>query len=138
MSNAITVQTTLALNIRKTWNYFTQPEHIVNWNFASPDWHCPFAENDLRNGGKFKYGMAARDGSFSFDFEGVYDEVIHEQKINYTMPDGRQVMIEFKESDNETTLIETFDPENENSLELQRNGWQAILDNFKKYALAKG
>lgn len=129
----ITVSTVISAGIQKVWDYWTQPGHITHWNFASDDWHCPKAENDLKNGGKFNYTMASRDGSMSFGFEGVYDEVTPHEKIAYTLLDDREVVIRF-ETDGETTRVtETFDAENMNSRELQQTGWQAILDNFKNY-----
>lgn len=133
-SNAITVQATINAPAEKVWSYWNAPEHITKWCQASADWHAPYAENDLRPDGKFKTTMAAKDGSFSFDFEGVYTEVEPYKLISYTMADGRMVTIEFEENDNTTTVTETFDPENTNPIEMQRGGWQAILDNFKQYA----
>ncbi|MNL22951.1 hypothetical protein D3C87_1443150 [compost metagenome] len=109
------------------------PEHITKWSFASPDWHTPFAENDLREGGKFKSTMAAKDGSMSFDFEGEYTLVKQNEAIEYVMADGRKVEITFKETPNGVEVIESFDPETVNPEEMQRGGWQAILDNFKSY-----
>tara|TARA_R110002051_G_scaffold131041_1_gene204873 strand:- start:467 stop:895 length:429 start_codon:yes stop_codon:yes gene_type:complete len=129
----IRVTTTIAAEPNKVWEYWTNPEHIVNWNFASEDWHCPAAENDLRTGGRFKYTMACKDGEMQFDFEGVYDDIIPEKKIAYTLADARQVAVIFKKEIRKTKLIETFDAENTHTEEVQRNGWQAILDNFKKY-----
>lgn len=105
----------------------------MNWNNASDDWHTPHAENDLRKGGKFLSRMEAKDGSFGFDFEGVYDEVIENEKIEYTTSDGRKVTTTFKETGGVTNVSTTFEAETENSVELQRDGWQAILNNFKKY-----
>ena len=130
---AITVQTTVNAPIAMVWNHWTAPTHIVNWNHASDDWHTPKANNDLRPGGRFVYTMAAKDGSFSFDFCGSYDEVIEHQRIAYTTDDDRKVVITFEAIDNQTKIIETFEAESVNSLELQQGGWQAILDNFKKY-----
>ncbi len=130
----IKVETTVNAGIEKVWSYWTLPEHVMNWNFASDEWHCPKAKNDLRNGGKFCYTMASKDGKSSFDFEGFYDEVIVNKKIAYTLGDGRQVTIEFENEDGMTKITETFDPENINSEELQRNGWQSILNNFRKLA----
>jgi uncharacterized protein YndB with AHSA1/START domain len=129
----ITVETIIKADVDKAWSHWTSPKHIVNWNFASDDWHCPKAENDLRTGGKFKSTMASRDGKMSFDFEGVYDKVIDRKKIAYSLADGRQVVIVFEKVDNSTKVMESFDPENTNSAEMQRAGWQSILDNFKKY-----
>jgi len=130
----ITVATTVQTDIDKAWACWTLPEHITQWTFASDDWHCPKATNDLRTGGKFSSTMAAKDGSMSFDFEGIYDEVIEKQKIAYSLADGRQIEVLFETDGTSTKITETFDPENENSAEMQRAGWQAILDNFKKHA----
>lgn len=133
----ITVEAVINASVAKVWEFWTGPAHIVQWNSASEDWHTPSAENDLRVGGKFLSVMAARDGSFSFDFWGVYDVVDHHQRIAYTMGDGRTVDIVFEAiSDEQTRVIETFVAETENSVELQREGWQAILNNFKNYAEA--
>lgn len=132
----ITVSALINAPVHKVWNYFTEPAHIVKWCFASDDWHAPYAENDVRNGGKFKTTMAAKDGSSEFDFTGVYDQVVQDQLITYTMEDGRQVQINFTDSDAGTSITETFDPENVFSAEMQRAGWQTILDNFRKYVEA--
>jgi len=133
---SITVETVVKAPIKKVWESWTLPQHITKWNQASDDWHTPYAENDPRTGGKFKSTMAAKDGSMSFDFEGVYSLVTMHQRIEYAMADGRKVKIIFQGSGNETKVIETFDAETENSIELQRGGWQSILDNFKKYTEA--
>ena len=120
--------------VQKVWDYFNKPEHIVNWNFASGDWHCPTATNDLRVGGKLETRMEAKDGSFGFDFVGIYDEIIPLKLIRYYLEDGRKVEIQFEKMDENTTkVIETFDPEVQNSREMQREGWYAILNNFHKY-----
>ena len=132
----VTVETTIKAGIEDVWNFWVRPEHITKWNTATPDWHCPKAENDLRDGGKFSSRMEARDGSIGFDFGGTYDEVKIYELIRYTMGDGRKVEILFREKDGETTVTETFDAEDQNSIELQRSGWQSIMDNFKKYAEA--
>ncbi len=129
----ITIETIISADTKKVWEYYSAPEHITKWNFASDDWHCPSAENDLRTGGKFKSRMEAKDGSFGFDFEGVYDEVVAHKKIAYTMPDGRKVITNFESDGGRTKVTTTFDAENENSVEMQKSGWQSILDNFKKY-----
>jgi uncharacterized protein YndB with AHSA1/START domain len=129
----ITVEATVSANTKKVWDCYTKPEHITKWNFASDDWHCPSAENDLRAGGKLKSRMEAKNGSFGFDFEAIYDEVITQKKITYTMLDGRRATTDFENSGNKTKITIVFDAEIQNSVELQRNGWQAILDNFKKY-----
>lgn len=129
----ITVKTAINASIDKIWNFWTLPEHITKWSFASPDWHTPYAENDLREGGKFKSTMAAKDGSMSFDFEGEYTLVKQNEAIEYIMADGRKVEIAFNETPDGVEVIESFDPETENPEEMQREGWQAILDNFKNY-----
>ena len=130
----ITVQTTINAPIDKVWEFWNEPAHIKNWAFASPDWHAPHAENDLRAGGKFSTTMAAKDGSMSFDFEGEYTLVKQNEAIEYIMADGRKVEISFKETPDGVEVIESFDPETQNPEEMQRGGWQAILDNFKSYA----
>ena len=128
----ITIQTTVAAEKKKVWNYYTNPKHITQWNFADPSWHCPTASNDLQIGGKYIARMEAKDGSFGFDFEAVYTEILIEEKFTYEFG-GRFSTVEFKEALGQTEIKVTFDPETENSIELQKNGWQAILDNFKKY-----
>lgn len=137
-TNSITVRISTKESLEKVWDYFTQPKHIINWCFASDDWHAPKAENDLKVGGTFSTTMAAKDGSMSFEFGGIYDEVIPLKKYSYAMGDGRKVTVKFDILDGTVILTENFDPENENSIELQRGGWQAILDNFKKYLENKG
>jgi uncharacterized protein YndB with AHSA1/START domain len=132
MLNAITIQTIVNSPITKVWEYWNKPDHIMKWAFASDDWEAPESENDLRVGGNFKTVMAAKDKSTSFDFEGTYTEVKEHELIEYDFG-NRHVKIEFIQLLEGVKIIETFDPENENSEELQRNGWQAILDNFKKY-----
>lgn len=129
----ITVQTILKAPIEKVWELWISPEHITQWNHASADWHTPYAENDLKVGGKFKYTMAAKDGSMQFDFGGTYTEIVNHSLIAYTIDDGRKVKITFESQENGVVITEKFDPETENSEALQQQGWQAILDNFKKY-----
>ncbi len=129
----ITVETTVNTPIQKAWEYFTKPEHVTKWNFAADDWYCPAAENDLQPGGKFSYRMEARDESFGFDFGGVYDAVETNKKIEYTIGDGRKVRIDFSEQGNATHVKEIFEAEDTHSIELQKNGWQAILNNYKKH-----
>ena len=130
----ITVETVVHSPVEKVWEYWTEPEHIKQWNNASDDWHTPFAENDLKVGGKFVSRMEAKDGSFGFDFSGVYDEVSVNESIAYTIGDGRKVKIVFIRQENDTRIIESFEAEETNTIEMQQAGWQAILDNFKKYA----
>ena len=129
----IIVQIVINSKIEKVWDFWTNPEYIKAWNSASEDWHTPYAENDLRKGGKFLSRMEARDGSFGFDFYGIYDEVKLHEIIAYTLGDGRTVRVEFNSSGDTTEIIETFDVEDIHSIEEQRTGWQQILSNFKKY-----
>lgn len=129
----ITITTNIQAAIDKVWDCWTLPEHIVNWNFASPDWHAPAAENDLREGGEFVFTMAARDGSVAFDFTGIYTLVEPHKRIEYRIADGRKVSVQFLVEANHVVVTETFETENQNSAEMQEAGWQAILNNFKDY-----
>jgi uncharacterized protein YndB with AHSA1/START domain len=129
----ITVETTVNAPVDKVWQLWTGPEHITRWSHASDDWHTPRAENDVRTGGRFSSRMEARDGSMGFDFAGVYDDVKANERIEYTMGDGRQVKVKFAPEGNQTKVVETFDAETLHPEEMQRAGWQAILDNFRKY-----
>ena len=129
----ITISTSINATPAKVWEYWTEPKHIMKWNTASDDWHCPYAENDLRENGKFKSTMSSRDGKTSFDFEGVYSLVKNQEAIHYKMADGREVQVSFTTIGKTVTVTETFEAENENSIELQRNGWQSILNNFKQH-----
>jgi uncharacterized protein YndB with AHSA1/START domain len=130
---AITVEATIKSPVEKVWDAWNQPKHITQWCAASDDWHAPRAENDLRVGGKFTTTMAAKDGSMSFDFGGVYTKLEPLKTIHYTIDDGRKVQISFQRQGNVTRLLETFEAESTNPVEMQRGGWQAILDNFKTY-----
>lgn len=129
----ITVQNTINAPVAKVWEYYTSPEHIIKWNTPSVDWHTTRAENDLRVGGTFISRMEAKDGSFGFDFSGTYDEVRTHEFIAYTMSDGRKATITFTPEGNATKIVVKFDAETQNPEEMQRDGWQAILDAFKKY-----
>ena len=119
-------------DIETVWNCFTQPEHITKWNFADPSWHCPAASNELRIGGRYFARMEAKDGSFGFDFEAIYTEIIEGETFTYEFG-GRLAKIDFIEKEHLTELVINFDPETENPVELQKTGWQAILNNFKNY-----
>ena len=130
----ITVSITVDVPIEKAWEIWTTPEHITKWNNATDDWHTPHAEVDLQTGGSFLSRMESKDGAHGFDFRGMYTEVIPFEKIAYVLEDGREVNISFSARENGTTITESFTPENKNTLELQQQGWQAIMDNFKKYA----
>lgn len=132
----ITVKTAINAPVKKVWEYWTKPEHITQWNNASDDWHTPRAENDLRVGGSFAARMEAKDGSFGFDFGGVYDAITTHKYIEYTIGDGRKVTITFTADGNTTKVVESFEAEHTNSIVMQQGGWQNILDNFKKYTEA--
>lgn len=132
----VTIEATINAPIGQVWEQFNGPEHITQWCAASDDWHAPYSENDLRVDGTFKTTMAAKDGSFSFDFGGVYTRVEDQRHIAYTMGDGRKVTVLFEKDGDATKVVETFDPENTHPVDFQQAGWQAILDNFKKYAEA--
>jgi len=129
----ITIEASIHASMEQVWQCWTQPEHITKWNQASDDWHTPHAENDLRVGGKFSSRMESKDGKYGFDFGGVYDAVEPYRRIAYTIDDGRAVHITMEPVDGGTYVVETFEAESENSVKLQRQGWQAILDNFKRY-----
>ena len=129
----IVVRTIIKAPVTKVWEFWTQPEHIIHWNYASVDWHTPKAENDLREGGRFNWRMEARDGSTGFDFTGEYTRILLHSLIEYTLDDRRKVQITFVPDGDETIVSETFDPERTHTLEQQQEGWQSILDNFKKY-----
>lgn len=132
----ITIQTNIKAPLAQVWECFTHPNHITQWNFAADTWCCPNATNDLKPNGKFSWRMEAKDGSMGFDFEGVYEQIVPQQLITYSMEDGRKVEITFTPTGNEVTVTETFDAEDTNTIEQQRTGWQAILDNFKKHVEA--
>lgn len=131
----VTIEATIQASLEKVWSVWTSPEHIVKWNAASDDWHTTKAENDLRVGGRFLSRMEAKDGSFGFDFTGTYDEVVQHELIAYTMEDGRKVRAHFSQSGKSTKIVSVFDAEQENPVDMQKNGWQAILDNFAKYVV---
>lgn len=130
----ITIEAVISRPLSEVWSRFTHPEHITQWNFASDDWQCPRASNDLKVGGKYSARMEAKDGSFGFDLVGIYSEVVDQKKLAYTMEDGRKVTTNFEKIGDSTKVTTKFDAEKENSEELQKSGWQAILNNFKKYA----
>lgn len=133
MTQPITVQTLINAPLSKVWEYWNKPEHIMKWAFASDDWEAPAAKNDLRIGGKFSTTMAAKDKSASFDFTGMYTMLKEYELIEYDMEDKRHVKVVFTQMPDGVRVVETFDPELENSEEMQRSGWQAILDNFRDY-----
>ena len=128
----IIVSVNIKSSLEKVWEFWNNPLHIQNWYFASNDWHCPKASNDLQVGKNFNFRMEAKDGSFGFNFEGKYTAIIALEKIEYILADGRKVITTFEKQENSVLVTQKFDPENENTAELQQNGWQAILNNFKK------
>lgn len=135
MKNPITVTATIQADQKKVWDYYTNPKHIVNWNFADPSWQCPTAENDMNVGGVYKARMEAKDGSFGFDFEAIYSEIIDGQEFTYEFG-GRTANVRMKNANDHTEIILTFEPEKENPIDMQKEGWQAILNNFKSYTEA--
>ncbi len=135
--NRILVEAVADVPVQNVWESWNNPADIMQWNSADPSWHTPRSENDLRVGGKFIRRMEARDGSFGFDFEGIYDTVEPNKEISYTMPDGRQVTTLFSERDGKTHIVTTFDAETQNAPEFQKAGWQAILNNFVKHTEQK-
>ena len=130
----ISVEVIVNKGLDHVWKYWTKPDHILNWNHASDDWHTVRAENELKVGGKFSYRMEAKDGSFGFDFESNYEVVNEKQELTYIMSDGRRATTIFQSKELETKVTITFDPENENPIELQKSGWQSILNNFKTFS----
>lgn len=135
---SIVVQVRVNAPLETAWMCWTTPEDIVEWNNASDDWHTLRAENDLKPGGRFSYRMEAKNGSMGFDFEGVYDKVIARKRIDYTIGDGRKVSVAFSTDHGKTLVAETFETESLHPLEIQRDGWQAILNNFKRHVEEKG
>lgn len=134
MASTITVEVVIAAPIEKVWKYWTQPEHIAKWNTASDDWHCTNADNDLQVGGRFNFRMEAKDGSMGFNFSGTYTEVLTNRSLAYTIDDGRRTTILLIETPDGVRIVESFDAGPDNPIEIQRSGWQAILNNFKRYA----
>ena len=129
----IKIEAVIAAPVAKVWDNWTKPEHITKWNFAIDTWQCPSATNDLKVGGKYLARMEAKDGSFGFDFVGIYNEVINQKRLSYALEDGRQVTTDFESVSSGTKVTTVFEAEKENPVDMQKNGWQAILDNFKKY-----
>lgn len=132
MSHKITVSALIHADVEKVWDYYTNPKHIVNWNFADPSWHCPNATNDMKIGGTYKARMEAKDGSFGFDFEAIYTEIEEGKRFTYEFG-GRKASVTFNPQDQQTELTIIFDPETQNPIEMQQQGWQSILNNFKNY-----
>lgn len=133
----ISIQATVNSSLEKVWSAWISPEDINQWNAASDDWHNPWSSNDLRVGGTFSYRMEAKDGRFGFDFEGTYTKVEPYSLIEYALEDGRTVSIQFTQGRDGVNVVETFDAEDANSAEQQRQGWQCILDRFAKHVESK-
>ncbi len=129
----ISIATTILAPKKKVWDYYTLPEHITQWNFADPSWHCPSASNDMQIGGTYSARMEAKDGSFGFDFEAVYEEITPGNHFSYVMPDHRKITVDFSEEGEHTLVAIVFDAEDQNPVDMQRAGWQSILNNFKNY-----
>lgn len=130
----ITIEALINAPVEKVWELWNSLEHITQWNAASEDWHTPRASNDLQPGGQLSSRMEAKDGSFGFDFIGTYTEVVPQSLLTYVLEDQRSVTVTFSSKGDQTLVVETFDAEKTNPVDMQRAGWQAILDNFKKYA----
>lgn len=133
MPEKISISATVKASKQVVWSCYTDPAHIVNWNFASDDWHCPRAENNLTAGGKYAVFMEAKDGSFGFNLEAVYSNIVVGDSFVYLMADGREVSMALSSIGDDTRIDIDFDAESLNPVDLQRQGWQAILNNFKKY-----
>ena len=133
MATAIVVKVKVAANIEKVWTSWTTPSLITQWNFANDDWCCPSAENNFEVGGRFTSRMESKNGEMGFDFSGIYDEIIKYKFIRYTLDDGRKVSIKFNSLGDATEIVESFEPEATNTMEMQKTGWQMILDNFRKF-----
>lgn len=129
----VTVRASVNAPVEKVWKHWTTPGSIKLWNNASADWHTPHATNDLKKNGKFSYRMEAKDGSSGFDFWGTYDNIVEYKKIDFTLGDSRKVKITFTSDGKTTEVIESFEAESTNPIEMQRRGWQSIMDNFKAY-----
>ena len=130
----LTVQTLLKCDLARAWSAYTDPQAIVQWNFAAPEWHCPRADNDLRVGGMLRTRMEAKDGSMGFDFEGTYTEVVPLQRLAYALGEDRLVLAVFSDSDGQTQLTVSFTPDGSFPADYQIEGWQAILNNYKAFA----
>lgn len=133
MAALVSVTATINSPTEKVWECWTNPQHVTNWNFASDDWHCPKAENNLVVEGKFSYRMEAKDGTMGFDFSGKFTLLDKPTQIQTLLDDNRKVEVFFFDRDGQTIIQENFEAETENSIELQKQGWQAILNNFKGY-----
>lgn len=131
----IILNTTILKPVLEVWEYYTQPEHIKKWNITNENWVCPRAENDLRTGGRFNYRMETKDGSYGFDYAGTFDEVIPQQKLSYTLDDGRKAEVIFNKVDETTTeVFLDIEAETKNPVEMQKNGLDKILHSFELYS----
>ena len=129
----ITIQALVKASKEQVWECWNDPQHIMQWAFASDDWECPAAENDPRVEGRFKNTLAAKDKSMSFDFSGTYTVVDLHQRLEYTLDDDRKVTVVFTETPEGVHVVQSFEAESMNPIELQQEGWQAFLDNFTKH-----
>jgi len=137
-NKTITIKAVVKATLEQVWECWTTPKHIKKWNNANKDWHTTKVVNELRTGGRFVFRMEAKDGSFGFDFGGTYTKIVPEKQLAYKLDDDRKAIIDFEEKDDKVTITETFDTEDQNPVDMQKQGWQAILDNFKKYVEAHG
>jgi uncharacterized protein YndB with AHSA1/START domain len=133
----ISIETEVNASLDTVWSAWVTPENITEWNFATEEWCCPRAEIELKVGGKFNYRMEAKDGSMGFDFDGRFTKVTPNDSIHFELEDNRVVTVQFVETSNGVRVIEAFDAEDENSAEQQKQGWQCILNNFKKHVESK-
>ena len=129
----ISVEVVVRASLEDAWKAFVDPGAVTRWNFASDTWACPRARSDFRKGGSFDYRMEARDGTAGFDFQGEYLRIVERRSVEYRLGDGREVLVEFEDLGGTTRVAECFEPESVNSPELQRQGWQAILDNYRRH-----
>jgi uncharacterized protein YndB with AHSA1/START domain len=133
MTTPIAIHAIVPVSPEQAWDAFTTASAITQWNQASPEWHCPWATVELQVGGKYVARMEARDGSFGFDFEAVYEAVDPHRALTLRMDDGRRAHTTFVGEPGGTRVTTTFDPESSNPIEMQRDGWQAILDSYAAY-----
>ena len=130
----ITIEITILKPLEKVWEYFYNPKHIDKWNYPTPNWHCPKADIDFREGGSFDYRLEYKDKTFGYDFAGVITEISDRKYVKSTLKDGRKIEVHFNKIDENTTeVVEIFEPEQQYSREMQRTGFYAILDRFHKY-----
>lgn len=137
MENSIKVEVIVDAAVEEAWNHYLNPESVKGWNFASDDWCCPVAENEVKEGGRFVYRMEAKDGSFGFDFSGTFVTIQTNMALEILLDDNRKVRLSFEAKGTKTRVTEVFEAENQNPVELQQQGWQAILNNYKRFVEAQ-